>query len=301
MKFKQLSALALASMITVSQVGQVNAASRQSLENGNHTDKITMLKDGEEKASMCDALFDSDTEISINGDNATVSIYVVDKITMFGSEKEGPQITNVIVEGQNATYETEVEDRVFDKTNGMFGIVAGSTLEADKISFTVPKDRLTKEVINIQADVTGMGGATQHFDMKLENYTGSGIETQSSTVTGTILPNESTYEVTVPETINLGEMNTTDGATQTYEIDVNMVKGNDNLEVVVTADTTGQLKTDANETIDFTNTFGTDGTQTFTQTGNQEGTLSVSASEVAGASAGTTYNGTLNFNITTNK
>ena len=103
----------------------------------------------------------------------------------------------------------------------------------------------------------------------------------------------------MPQTINLGALSTTTDATTLYEVDVEMTNGNDNLQVVVSSDNKGTL-TAGDDTIEFTNTFGENGEKIFTQTGTVNGELSVAASEVQGVSA-TTYNGTLNFNITSQK
>ena len=306
MKFKQLSALALASVITISQVGQVNALSDAPQANGEYTAKINMLVDGKTEESMCDQFFDKDAEVTIDGDSAKIDIYVVETISMFPNLTE--QINNVVVTDGTASIDTNGPDRVMDENGNFVGNIEGTSVSTDKITLTVPKEKLLADKLDLSANVTAMN-SVQHFDLKISNYSGEGeqtpdpelppTQTKSSTVTATVPLNESTYEVTVPQTINLGALSTTTDATTEYEVDVEMTNGNDNLQVVVSSDNKGTL-TAGDDTIEFTNTFGENGEKIFTQTGTVNGELSVAASEVQGVSA-TTYNGTLNFNITSQK
>ena len=299
MKFKQISAIALSSMVVMSQIGYVNAASDAPQTSGEYTAKIEMLKDGEQKPSMCDGFFDRDVEVSINGETTQIDIYVV-------SDKGGknkPTLSEVVVGpedgGTTAVYKTHAEERVMDIAGSLAGVKPGDTKMTDKITITVPTEELLEDSIDISAKVN-MINTTQSFDAKITAYTSTEQPaiTKSSTVTGVVAANESTYEVVVPSTIDLGEMNTSEDSTVNYELDVTMTKGNDELSVTVSSDASGKLTTDSNETIEFTNDFES---KTFTETGKAQGTLSVAKEEIADVSAGTTYSGTLNFNIKTNK
>ena len=318
MKFKKLSLLAVAGIVSVSQVVYINAASDAPQVEGDYTAKIKILKDGSDETSMSDVFFDRDAEISIKGNDAYVSIYVANPVPGFDGYEQ--TLSDVVVGkddgGREAKYEIKAAEREMDIEGGMMPDVAGTVMTTDKITLHVDKDELLEDSIDVTAAINpGVMGMVQNFDLEVSDYIAleepeepeepevpeiPETETKTVPVTATVKLNQSTYEVIVPSTIDIGNLTVEDGGSSKYEVEVDMKKGNDGLKVLVETEEEGSL-TAGDHKIKFSNEFGQDGSKTFTESEIEEGTLKVDGSQIEGVSSGTTYDGILNFNIKTTK
>lgn len=214
----------------------------------------------------------------------------------------------------------------------MFGLVAGNEYTTDRISFTIPTSAIvegdgatskgddgvtannfvgtgnTDKMIHLESYVNVVMTSTQQFWLELTNITGQGgsneeetpetpetpsqNETKTAQVTATVLPNESTYSVVIPENIPFGDLSFSSDSTTNFDVEVEMNIGKDSLTVQVETPTTGSLSCDSS-TLAFANNFGT---KTFTSSATETGTLTIKAEDAQVATAGD-YQGTLTFNI----
>lgn len=313
MNFKKISTLALAMtmMFSTGSLRTVRAEEITPQENGVYTADVSMLKDGtESELSMCAGFFAAKADVEIKGDNAIITTYVVNPVPAFPKEDNGNYdevLKNVkaSIAGKEytATVGKNLIDKVFDK-GGMSGTIIGTSYPCNPIELTVPKTSLNNTHIDLSAFVNVVMKTNVDFDMKLANYVkdtssttpedSNKSENKTSNVTATVAPNMSTYTVTVPETIAMGELSITEDTSKEFEVSVDLIKGNDGKKVVVSSATEGKLSTEGSE-IKLTNSFGT---QEFAESGTKTGTLKVKAEDVKKAKA-ETYSGTVTFEIST--
>lgn len=174
----------------------------------------------------------------------------------------------------------------------------------------------TDKMIAVQSYVNVVMASAQEFFLELtniqavasnDNVEGEGgneelpsqTETRSATVTATVAKNESTYTVTVPSSIELSELSTSEDTSVSFDVKVEFSKiGNDEVEIEVATAAVGVLSESVSGyELAFTNSFGT---QTFADTATKAGAVTVKGADVFDAEAGD-YTGTVSFVITTNK
>ncbi len=313
-------------------------AQASNLSNGEYTADITMWQYyNPSTVSMCDALFAETAEISVSGEWSKVTLYVASPIPSFIEDSETAMAdggimkdTTAVIDGTRYDSEYKIENglnKYFAKTGSIFGIEAGNIYTADSISVVVPTSSIvngsadgsgnTEEMIHIESFVNVFMMRTENFFMELTGIETSESgqtddkveddnvelpsqsETRSATVTATVAKNESTYTVTVPSSIELSELSTSDDTAVAYDVKVEFSKiGNDEVSIQVATESSGVIKESVSGyELTFTNDFGT---QTFTETKTVTGNVAVKGTDVFNAEAGD-YTGTVSFVITTNK
>ncbi len=263
--------------------------------------------------SMSDVMFAEHADLTISGDDATLSLYVIQEITMGGNPVVGANgegtLKDVLftIAGTDYTPQTVIEDsypRNFSKESTAFGIVAGTTYDAQKFTVTLPKTALSQDYIDVEAFVNLFMMSTQQFDLGLANYEKMDgdvtdpevptTETREVPITATVAENQTTYSVTVPEAVTMGNLSMTEDTVTGFDVAVEINAGNDNKAVTIETATSGMIaNADATAAIDFANSFGT---QTTAQTATVSGALIVAAADVANAPIGD-YTGTMQFAI----
>ena len=306
MKVKKIiSGVISAAMVFCVTAMPTFATDMSTLKDGKYTANITMKKDNEQADSMCASFFAAKADININGDNATITSYVVNPVPAFppessGNYKEVLKDVKATVSGTEyvATIGSDFVNKEFDKT-GMSGVKVGETYPCNAISITVPKAALSQEHIDLVAFVNVVMKTNVDFDMVLSNITSTGstapsVEetTKDVTVTATVAASKADYNVTIPESISFGELSTKQNTVKNFDVVVNMTGGNDGGKVKVIAEGSGNLVS-GTEKIAFSNDFGT---KEFTGTTTQSGSLTVLSNDVKNAKPGN-YTGTTTFTI----
>ncbi len=303
MRIKRLVAGILAATMMLS-TGAMTASATE-LTDGDYKATFDLYQDGQETLSMCDPLFGAEADVTVSGDDATIKFYVANPIGVFGEFENGTLSTfTMTYDGANyeGSIEVKNEDAVyFDKSSAAsFGIEAGNTYSCDTVTVTVPVAAITQDKVDMSATVTAMGNLTE-FDCEFLTFTAvnddaadddAAGDVKEVPVTATVEVNNTTYTVTVPETVPFGTLSSAEDNTVNFAVEVEVNAGNDNKAVQVSAEATGELAA-GTEAIAFTNSFGT---QTFAATGTGNGTLTVLADAVAGIAAGE-YAGTVSFAI----
>ncbi len=178
---------------------------------GNYTADVSMRKaDDINTASMCDSLFYSKADITFKGDNATVTLYVIDPIPLFVDE--GTPITNVKYMYKGTTYVASLN--ASNKVAKYFGTASGFINTAgnyytSKIVATFPKQAIadsTSGALKVEAYVNAVMKTTQEFYILFGNLTGgsSVSVTDTSDIIDVTDPNYDPYEGLADDSILLG-------------------------------------------------------------------------------------------------
>ena len=285
---------------------------------GNYTGEIHFLNaNGTGAASMCDPIFVHEAELALTADNAELTFYVAYPIPAFPDLGTDGTILDVVltVDGTEYTAESDITtkpEKVFDTTASLFGITEGESYPTQVLTVDLPRDAvddLEAGTVSASAYVNSVMNSTQNFFIQVTNIQSVGgeteepdqpevpaEETQDMQISADVKEAVSTpdYTVTVPSTVALGTLSTEEDNSLPYTVDV--VASNLNGTLSVSAPETGNL-TNGDNTLAFSNSFGTKTVTEDTAGTELSGAISVSASDVAAAAAGN-YTGTTTFSIT---
>ncbi|MFI3325862.1 MAG: hypothetical protein R3Y35_06785 [Clostridia bacterium] len=321
MKFKKIISAVVSAAIVLS-MGAVSAFATETTdfvptENGTYTANLVEAYNyyTPTQYSMCNGVFAGEADVTIDGEWATLHLYVCNPTPKWNGLDTGIlSETYITVDGTTydgtltsiGTTDLDAATKLFTQDSSFFGIVNGTEYTCDTMEFVIPTSALASD-IEISAWVNLVMDSRQSFwldinwlepttDDNQDTTPDNTVDKQDVTVSATVLSNESTYTVTVPSEIGFGELSIDSDTVVNYGVEVsNFVKGNDGASVSITSNG-GQL-TDGTNTIAFANSFGTqhtNGNATF------NGTLTVLATDVASATAGD-YTGTVTFEISTVK
>lgn len=300
---KFISGIVAALMITATSAVPSFAASAPT-EDGKYTANIVMNKDGAQTVSMAGALFAPTADITISGENATIDFYVADPIPAFvGAEHDYSEgsvkdVSTTIDEVQyDATATLKNTSKIFPNENALFGITANEEYTCDTLSLTIPKTALSNDYLDISAYVCIFMKTTVAFDMYLSDFVAeeNTSETKTMEITATVPENISTYSVTIPESTDIGTLSYTQPTTKTYDVTVDL--GNDGKTVTVS--TESSMLTDGTNTINVSNSFGTELSENFTESKTVTGTLTVDQLDESAVIGN--YTGTIAFEISVDK
>ena len=284
---------------------------------GNYTGEIHFLNaNGTGAASMCDPIFVHEAELALTADNAELTFYVAYPIPSFPDLGTDGTILDVVltVDGTEYTAESDITtkpEKVFDTTAELFGITEGESYPTQVLTVDLPRDAVDDLEAGVAASayVNSVMNSTQNFFVQVTDLQSVGgetedpdqpevpaEETQDMQISADVKEAVSTpdYTVTVPSTVALGTLKTEEDNSLPYTVDV--VASNLNGTLSVSAPETGNL-TNGDNTLAFSNSFGTKTVTEDTAGTELSGAISVSASDVAAAAAGN-YTGTTTFSIT---
>ena len=285
---------------------------------GDYTGEIHFLNaNGSGDYSMCDPIFVHEAELALTADNAELTFYVAYPIPSFPDLGTDGTILDVVltVDGTGYTAESDITtkpEKVFDTTAGLFGITEGESYPTQVLTVDLPRDAvddLEAGTVSASAYVNSVMNSTQNFFIQVTNMQSVGgeteepdqpevpaEETQDMQISADVEEVVSTpdYTITVPSTVALGTLSTEKDNSLPYTVDV--AASNLNGTLSVSAPETGNL-TNGDNTLAFSNSFGTKTVTEDTAGTELSGAISVSASDVAAAAAGN-YTGTTTFSIT---
>ena len=273
---------------------------------GNYTGEIHFLNaNGTGAASMCDPIFVHEAELALTADNAELTFYVAYPIPSFPDLGTDGTILDVVltVDGTEYTAESDITtkpEKVFDTTANLFGITEGESYPTQVLTVDLPRDAvddLEAGTVSASAYVNSVMDSTHNFLIQVTNIQSvGGADTEDMQITADVqeVVSEPTYTVTVPGSVELGTLSTEEDNSSPYTVDV--AASNLNGTLSVSAPETGNL-TSGDNTLAFSNSFGTKTVTEDTAGTELSGAISVSASDVAAAAAGN-YTGTTTFSIT---
>ena len=256
--------------------------------------------------SMCDSIFAHTADVTLTDDSAELTFYVAYPIPSYSDQGTDGTIKDVEMTYSDTTY-TGVSDidtkaeKTFDTTGTLFGINAGDELTTQAVTVELPREAVESfsDGIKTSAYVNVVMNTTQNFVVKVtdmkknagETTGATKTETKSAEVTADVLAAGPSYSVTIPASIALGTLSTSEDTTADFDVEVTAeALGNGRVEIKTAA--SGQLKSGANS-LAFTNNFGTQETSV---TATLTGKLTVKATDVQKAASGN-YTGTANFTI----
>ncbi len=315
MKFKQLISGAMATALALS-VSVMPALAAAPTADGNYTADLFManyshITNGVENpdASMSNDAFIPEVEVTIAGDEATVTVYVVSPLPNPAFNTLDPSISNLTYYYNDVEYlavdmtgDGEKPMKTVANSSALFGTTAGESYATRAYEATLPVAVLGETYIKVGAFVAPMGGNVD-IGMNISNYVAVGDEgtvaptTQGMDITATVEKNVAVATVVIPESTALGTLSKDEVTTATYEVVANI--GNSGKTATVTTAGGTLTSEDGTKTIAVANAFGTDGVATFAADGTEQGTLTVEAADVAAAAtdADQSFAGTINFII----
>lgn len=314
MKFsrKVLSGVLIAGLMGTMMCSTVFVAGAADLADGEYTGTIHFLNgNGSGNASMCDPIFAHQTDITIEGEDASIDFYVAYPVPNFPDQGTDGTVKDVQFTIDEVTYDavSDIEtkpEKEFDTAGALFGINAGDVLPAQVLSVTIPKaalDEAAEGGIAATAYVNVVMNTTQNFFVQIKDLTpaettGGDTETdeQSMEITANVEEKVSQpeYTVTVPSSVSMGTLSSTEDTEITYNVDVKAA--NLGGTITVSAPGEGTLVNGENQ-LAFANELENNTVSADTEGTALPGKITVKGTDVAAAAAGN-YTGTTNFTIT---
>ncbi|MFI3142193.1 MAG: hypothetical protein R3Y27_07815 [Clostridia bacterium] len=308
--------LAMAMVLSMGVVGAFAADDFVPSEDGSYSSNMVYAYNyyTPSNFSMCNGVISSEADVTIDGDWATLRVYVCNPTPKWGGAEIGVLsdafITFEDVQYFSTTISVGLTDanptlKLYSQVAAFFGIEAGESYASDILEFVIPTAALASS-LDFSADINLVTNGAQSLwlDIKwVENSdeepqvdADSTIETFSVPVSASVAVNPSTYSVAIPETIEIGELSTESLTYVDVEIDVTINAGNDGLIVLIDTDQWHSLS-NGTDTIRFESYLGrlSSAYHVYSTTTVYEN-LYFYADDVAGKSAGD-YTGTMTFDI----
>ena len=250
-------------------------------------------------------------ELTLTDDAAELTFYVAYPIPAFPDLGTDGTILDVVLTVNDTGYTAESDittkpEKVFDTTSALFGITEGEQYPTQVLTVELPRDvtdDLEAGTVSASAYVNSVMNSTQNFFIQVtdlqavgESGEDTGEDTQDMQITADVEEqiSQPSYMVSVPDSVSMGTLSSENDNTQSYTVNVTASDLNGTLSVA--APGTGSL-TNGDNTLAFTNSFGTQNVTEDTEGTALNGAISVSAEAVAAAAAGN-YTGTTTFSIT---
>lgn len=277
---------------------------------GEYTGEIHFLNaNGSGNNSMCDPIFCHEAEVVLTDDTAELTFYVAYPIPAFSDQGTDGTVKDVVLTADGTQYTAQSDiaskpEKVFDTTAALFGINEGDKLPTQVLSVELPRDvldDLEAGTVSASAYINVFMNTTQNFFIKVTDLqpAGSseepGAESKDMQITAEVKEEISapSYTVTVPEAVSLGTLSTEKDNSQEYTVKV--TASDLNGTVSVAAPGTGSL-TNGENSLAFSNDFGTKTVSSDTEGTDLTGNITVTAEAAAAAAAGN-YTGTTTFAI----
>lgn len=135
---------------------------------------ITMNKNGKQEASMCDVMFAEKAELKVNGDTATMTMYVAYPVPSFPNLGTDGTIKNFTItyNGNNYVAKSDIATKpmMTVKTNSPgFGLKEGEKIQAQVLTVELPRAALDEKFLDVKAFVNVFMNMDVDFDMYLTN------------------------------------------------------------------------------------------------------------------------------------
>lgn len=256
---------------------------------------------------MCDPIFCHEADVVLTDDSAELTFYVAYPVPSFSDQGTDGTVKDVVLTVGEDQYQAESDIttkpvKTFDAAGALFGINAGDELTTQVLTVELPRDvldELEAGTVAASAYVNVVMNTTQNFFVKVTDLQASGgasEDTQDMQITANVEEkiSQPSYMVTVPDSVAMGTLSTEKNNVYTYAVDVEASDLNGKLSI--SAPEKGSLASGEN-TLDFTNSFGTQTVSEDTAGSKLSGSIGIAAADVAAAAAGN-YTGTTTFSIT---
>ena len=251
---------------------------------------------------MCDPIFAHEADIELTAENAELTFYVAYPIPAYPDQGTDGTVKDVVFTVGETEYRVESDittkpEKVFDTTAALFGINAEDSLTTQVLTVELPRDVLNDleaGTVPVSAYVNVVMNSTQNFFVQVtdlqtaggaQNPGGDTQNTQDMEITADVAEavSEPEYTVTVPESVAMGTLSAEKANVSDYSVDVTA----DNLNGTLTISTpeSGTL-TSGDNTLAFTNSFGSQDVTKDANGTKLSGQLTVTAENVAAAAAG---------------
>lgn len=303
-KFRKFIAATM-TVCAICSIGVMGAnAAGKVYDDGAYTAKLAVMNaSSPTEPSMGRMVYDHDVEIDVADGQAAITFFVPYNEQIKTLAPTGAlQALTVSVAGQSyqavADF-TGLEERCFEEpisAGGIIDIPGNTTMPSQAMTLTLPAEQLDAftEGVTAQATVAFMGSVEQI--LVLSDIAKPTVQpTENSQKTLQLTANvaevvvQPSYILSIPQSLDLGDLSATEDNIKTYEVGVT-AENLGNGRVVITADAEGTLQS-GNHSMKFTNNLEPLSTGV---TATAEGTIVISAQEVAAAAAGN-YQGTANF------
>lgn len=135
---------------------------------------VIMLHETKNQPSMCDSLFGTKADVKINGETAELKVYVAYPIPAFPNEGLDGTIKNAVIHynGKDYVATSDLDTKPVFKAktdNVLFGMKAGTEVEAQVLTFTLPTKALTEAMLPATAFVNPVMHSDVKFRMQFSN------------------------------------------------------------------------------------------------------------------------------------
>lgn len=218
---KRFSAFFLAVvMMATTLVGTVFATT---MEDGDYNATLTVYKYMQSELSAAAPAFIETADITIEGDDASITFYVISPLPNYLDIDPSVDTLNVSYQGES--YPASPGDKV-TKTAGasstLFGTTAGESYETIPYTVTLPKEALNESCLTCSGVVqAGMGGSTQSFDLYFSDYRDFGASVVTTYEGSALMDQFGKYnvyaQVEVTDNVISSVTLSADGYDETYE------------------------------------------------------------------------------------
>ncbi len=141
---------------------------------GTGTVTVTMNKDGQLETSMCDVMFAEKAEVTVDGENATIKLYVAYPIPNFADQGKDGTLKNFVVSynGKDYTAVSDTETKplmTVKKDHPAFGLIKGDRISAQVLTIELPRAALDEAYLDAKAYVNVFMHQDVQFDMALSD------------------------------------------------------------------------------------------------------------------------------------
>ena len=147
-----------------------------SVADGRYTADLQMNQDGKDKASMCDALFGPQVDITVENGMATLKVYVAYPVPSMPEAGQDGTLKNFTIDfnGRKYVAASDITSKptfIAKANNPMFGMTKGEEVQAQVLTVELPAAALEAEHLDTTAFVNVVMNSDQYFDMVLSNLT----------------------------------------------------------------------------------------------------------------------------------
>ena len=147
-----------------------------SVADGQYTADLLMNQDGKDKASMCDALFGPQVDITVENGMATLKVYVAYPVPSMPEAGKDGTLKNFTIDfnGRQYVAASDITSKptfIAKASNPMFGMNKGQEVQAQVLTVELPAAALEAKHLDTSAFVNVVMNSDQYFDMVLSNLT----------------------------------------------------------------------------------------------------------------------------------
>lgn len=168
---KKILSLMLVAIMTFTMIPSSAFASNEAVDIGDNLHAtLTVNADGKAKPSMCNSLFAEKADVTINGNIATIKMYVVFPIPTYPDQGSDGTLKDFVVtyNGQEYKGVSDIKTKpemVIREDNKIFGLTKGEKVSSQIITVQLPKEALDADLLDAKARVNVIMNHVVAFDL----------------------------------------------------------------------------------------------------------------------------------------